>query len=373
MGLAPVVVTPLFLYGPLAEIHFLQGIFPGFDAPEARAEGWQITCEDTPLPLAGLIPGAESVKGYLVDHPETMADLIFVLSALGLGPAKPLSVECRGETFAAQVFPGQPGPLVWDATALRGRGALILQDAIMEILNLKGRVAPGDFAHRRAMILSRAGARVAAAQPAPVAVRSATHADQVTQEANEITHAGFFVSRKYTLRHPRFDGTQSDRLEREVFVATDASLVLPYDPVRDRVLLVEQFRMGPFGRGDPHPWMLEPVAGRIDGGESPEEAAHRECLEEAGLTLRGLEEISRHYCTPGYSTEFFHLFLGICDLPDLEQGRGGLATEHEDIRTHVIDFPQAMALVQSGEANNGPLILCLLWLERERARLRASA
>ncbi|KGM86440.1 nudix-type nucleoside diphosphatase, YffH/AdpP family [Roseovarius mucosus DSM 17069] len=373
MGVAPVVVTPLFLYGPLADIHVLQGIFSSFVAAEARAEGMQISCEDAPLPLTGLRRGTGAVDGLLVDHPSAVEDLTFVLSALGLGPAEPLAVHCQGTTYAAQVFPGQPGPLAWDATALRGRNASILKGAIAEILSLKGRVAPEDFTHRLPMILSRAGAQVAAARSAPITLRSPTHADQVIQEASEITHAGFFLSRKYTLRHPRFDGTLSDSLEREVFVATDASLVLPYDPVRDRVLLVEQFRMGPFGRGDPYPWMLEPVAGRIDGGESPEATAHRECLEEAGLTLRGLEKISQHYCTPGYSTEVFHLFLGICDLPDLEQGRGGLATEHEDIRTHVIDFTQAMALVQNGEANNGPLILCLLWLERERARLRASA
>jgi nudix-type nucleoside diphosphatase (YffH/AdpP family) len=373
MGIAPVVVTPLFLYGPLADVHVLRGNFPGFDGIETRADGWQITCEDAPLPLAGLCRGTGAVDGLLVDHPSVVEDLSFVLGALGLGPAEPLAVHCQDTTYAAQVFPGQPGPLAWDATASSGRNASILKGAIAEILSLKGRVAPEDFAHRLPMILSRAAAQVAAARSAPITLRSPTNADQVIQAANEITHAGFFLSRKYTLRHPRFDGTQSDSLEREVFVATDASLVLPYDPVRDRVLLVEQFRMGPFGRGDPYPWMLEPVAGRIDGGESPEATAHRECFEEAGLTLRGLEKISQHYCTPGYSTEVFHLFLGICDLPDLEQGRGGLAVEHEDIRTHVIDFTRAMALVQSGEANNGPLILCLLWLERERARLRASA
>ena len=80
------------------------------------------------------------------------------------------------------------------------------------------------------------------------------------------------------LRAPLFGGGQSAPLLREVFVATDAALVLPYDPLRDRVLLVEQFRMGPYGRGDPRPFLLEPVAGRIDAGETPEEAARREGL-----------------------------------------------------------------------------------------------
>ena len=60
-------------------------------------------------------------------------------------------------------------------------------------------------------------------------------------------------------------------------------------------------------------------------------------------------------------------------LAHLAQGQGGLETEHEDIRTHVLPFARAMGLIPSGEAANGPLVLCLLWLERERDRLRAGA
>jgi nudix-type nucleoside diphosphatase (YffH/AdpP family) len=255
-----------------------------------------------------------------------------------------------------------------------GVGEALRVEAMAEVLRGYERGAEAaEMAARRQMILARAHARLEArSYPAPVALRSDTPREAVTQDAVEITHDGFFLTRRYTLRAPLFDGGQSAVLAREVFVATDAALVLPYDPARDRVLLVEQFRMGPFGRGDPRPFMLEPVAGRVDGGETPEETARRECREEAGLSLRGLEKISSHYCTPGYSTEFFHLFVGICDLPDLRQGRGGLETEHEDIRTHVIDFATAMGLLHSGEANNGPLVLSLLWLERERARLRAA-
>jgi nudix-type nucleoside diphosphatase (YffH/AdpP family) len=248
------------------------------------------------------------------------------------------------------------------------------REASAEVLHgfAQGVPAP-EMAARRAMILARAWARLEArAHPAPATLRSDTGAGAVTVTEAETTHDGFFLTRRYALRHPRFDGGLGPEVSREVFVATDAALVLPYDPARDRVLLVEQFRTGAFGRGDPRPWMLEPVAGRVDGGESPEACARRECLEEAGLVLRGLERFSSHYCTPGYSTEFFHLFVGLCDLPEIREGRGGLESEDEDIRTHVIGFDRAMALIDSGEANNGPLVLCLLWLERERARLRAA-
>jgi ADP-ribose pyrophosphatase len=118
--------------------------------------------------------------------------------------------------------------------------------------------------------------------------------------------------------------------------------------------------------------MLEPVAGRVDAGETPEETAHRECAEEAGLKLRSLELISRHYCTPGTSSEYFHLYLGLCDLPRLGHGLGGLDSEHEDIRTHVISYDRAIELLHTGEADNGPLVLSLIWLSRERDRVRSA-
>ncbi|WP_234999388.1 NUDIX domain-containing protein [Roseovarius albus] len=223
------------------------------------------------------------------------------------------------------------------------------------------------------MILLRAHARVEAATGVPANVRSAKESNQVDIVHQDSPHAGYFVTRDFSLRHPTFAGGQSPIVRREVFVATDAAIVLPYDPVNDRVMLVEQFRMGPFGRGDVRPWMLEPVAGRIDPGETPESTARRECEEEAGLTLHRLEKISSHYSSPGCSTEYFHLFLGVCDLPNLDQGQGGLDAEHEDIRTHVLPFDQAMDLLTTGEADNGPLVLSLLWLARERERLRSAA
>ncbi|MBE0454449.1 NUDIX domain-containing protein [Roseovarius autotrophicus] len=261
-----------------------------------------------------------------------------------------------------------------EAVLGEGVSEALRDEALAEVLRgYEQGVNVAEMAARRQMILSRAASRLAArAHPVPAKMRSSAPRESVTEAAVEITHDGFFLTRRYHLRAPLFDGGRSEVLAREVFVATDAALVLPYDPVRDRLLLVEQFRMGPYGRGDPRPFMLEPVAGRVDGDETPEETARRECREEAGLDLRWLEKISSHYCTPGYSTEFFHLFVGICDLPEMTQGRGGLKTEHEDIRTHVVGFARAMELLRSGEANNGPLVLSLLWLERERARLRAA-
>ena len=229
----------------------------------------------------------------------------------------------------------------WRAGDWREKWGQIAVFAAEEVIQHHGVIPPDILAKMMPMIEVRAAARVAATKPVPTDIRSNMSADGVEILAQNNSHAGFFLTREFTLRHPEFSGGMSAPVKREVFVATDAAIVLPYDPVRDRVLLVEQFRMGPFGRGDPHPWMLEPVAGRVDPDETPEETAHRECVEEAGLALQRLEHIASHYCSLGCSTEYFHCYLGICDLPDLRTGTGGLESEDEDIRTHVLTFERA--------------------------------
>ncbi|GAW34850.1 ADP-ribose pyrophosphatase [Roseovarius sp. A-2] len=368
--------VPLFLYGPMAEHDFLEAALGAVGAnavPEALLRDHNLSAEPVSLPLPGLASGRGVVKGRAVGDADAIARLLYIGEVLGLEPVQQVRLSCEAQDISACALTGRPGTLAWQADCWSRSSQLTLCEAVREIVEDMAHRPAADLVATRSMILSRAAARVAARDAVPAALRSAAGADHVEALQVETLHAGFFRTRGYHLRHPRFDGTASPVLHREVFVATDAALVLPYDPLRDRLLLIEQFRMGPYGRGDPRPWMLEPVAGRIDAGETPEETALRECREEARLDLRGLEKISTHYCTPGYSTEVFHLFLGLCDLPDVAQWQGGLETENEDIRSHVIDFAQAMALLHSGEANNGPLVLSLIWLERERARLRASA
>jgi len=141
--------------------------------------------------------------------------------------------------------------------------------------------------------------------------------------------------------------------------------------VRDRVLVIEQFRAGPLGRGDPAPWLLEPVAGRIDPGETPEETACRETVEEAGIRLRTLHKVAEFYPTTGAVSEYLTAYVGIADLPDGAAGLHGLETEHEDIRGHLMPRAELMARIAGGRAPNGPLILTAFWLEVHAGRLRA--
>lgn len=208
--------------------------------------------------------------------------------------------------------------------------------------------------------------------PAPC-LRRAQASDDLDLLSIDQPWAGFFAIEEWRFRHRRFDGDMGQPILREVFVTPDAVTVLPYDPARDRVLLVEQFRPGPAARGDPQSWQIEAVAGMIDPGETPEETARRETLEEAGLALGALHRVAGYYPSPGAHTEYVTSYIGIADLPDGVAGLGGLPQEHEDIRSHLMSFEALMALIESGEAASGPLIVSALWLAQARPRLRAAA
>lgn len=223
------------------------------------------------------------------------------------------------------------------------------------------------------MVRARAAARLRAeAEVFPATLRHQPQNDDFTLIPDGPMAGDFFRYAKLLASHRRFDGSFHHNLPREVMVGGDAALVLPYDAKRDRVLLVEQFRLGPARRGDRNPWVLEPVAGLVDGGETPEEAARREAVEEAGLTLEALERMFRIYASPGNATDCFYCFLALTDLPDDHITHGGLEAEAEDLRLHLVDFDAAMAMLESGEISAGPAVAMLLWLAKHRGRLRVA-
>lgn len=289
-----------------------------------------------------------------------------------------VAVGAGAETVSARVY--LPGPGRWEAGGewsladwARRWGPAVTEQAAT-IMAGYGRVPPEQALSRYAMRLARAADRLRArAAPAPARLRrSPVPGDLQVAEVTE-PWARFFAVEEWRLRHRRFDGTMSAELTREVFVTPDAVTVLPYDPVRDRVLVVEQFRAGPAARGDDFCWQIEAVAGLIDAGEGPEEAARREAEEEAGLRLGALHAIGGHYPSPGARTEFVYGYVAIADLPDSAGGIGGMAHEGEDIRSHVLSFAALMDLVESGEAAAGPLLISAYWLAAHREQLRAQA
>ena len=259
-------------------------------------------------------------------------------------------------------------------------GGLLAPDATLErqlardIMDLFGRVDAGLVRKRRRAMLARADSAVrAAAEPAPQGLRRAIAPGDFDRGQLRQPFAGFFAVESFDLQFRRFDGTLSGRVAREVFISADAVTVLPWDPVRDRVLLVEQVRTGPMARGDANPWQLEAVAGRIDAGETPEDAARREAQEEAGLTLGRLEKVAEYYPTTAAFSEYVYSYVALCALPDGAAGVFGLAEEAEDIRGHLVDFDELVARMDVGELGTAPLILTVQWLLRHRDRLKTDA
>jgi ADP-ribose pyrophosphatase len=143
---------------------------------------------------------------------------------------------------------------------------------------------------------------------------------------------------------------------------------LPYDPVEDKVVLLEQFRPGAILE-DQSPWLLELVAGMNDEGETPEGVARREAIEEANLELGELEKICEYLVSPGGTTEKVYLYCARVSVQGVG-GVHGLAEESEDIKVHTVPFSEAFKLVETGVINNAPAIMAMQWLALHRERLR---
>jgi ADP-ribose pyrophosphatase len=186
--------------------------------------------------------------------------------------------------------------------------------------------------------------------------------------AQTTVYQGYFRMERYRLRHRRFDGGWSGAMDREVFVRPPAAAVLPYDPDRDAVVLIEQFRIGAFAAGV-EPWLIEIVAGVVEPGETPEAVVRREALEEAGCAIAALEPIGRVLPSPGGDAELIHLYCGRVDSAGLG-GLHGLAGEHEDIRAFVLPFAAAFARVAEAAVTNANALIAVQWLALNRDRLR---
>ncbi|WP_299041752.1 NUDIX domain-containing protein [uncultured Tateyamaria sp.] len=364
----------LFFYGTLRHVPLLDCVLgrPGdVDVVADVLRGYAVlSSPDGLYPV--LTPDADDeVHGVLVRGlgPEDIARLNYYEGGFDYD-LEPVTLD-SGAVSRVYV----PGPSVsrvqsrWDFDAWEDRWAEMNLFAAQEVMAGYGRVSVADLAARFPRIRARAWSKVLA--------RRGRHGQDVLNGRVDMTartkaYSDFFTIEDMVLRHEIFGGGMSGPLRRAVFVSSDASIVLPYDPVRDRVLLVEQVRMGPIGRNDPVCWQMEPVAGLIDPGETPEEAARREGAEEAGLTFDRLEPAGECYASPGAATDFFHLFVGLCDLPDDATGIGGEEAEGENIRSHLMAFDDLLALADDRRVANTPLAMLTYWLAHHRARVQGA-
>ncbi|TAJ89815.1 NUDIX domain-containing protein [Reyranella sp.] len=183
-----------------------------------------------------------------------------------------------------------------------------------------------------------------------------------------VAFQGYFRVARYLFRHTLYQGGLSGEVKREVFERGQAAAVLPYDPVRDEVVLIRQFRAGSYAAGR-HPWGWETVAGIIEDGETPEDVARREAVEEAAVTITDLLPMSSVVLSPGACSETCTSFLGRTDTTGVG-GIFGLEAENENILVKVVPFAEARAMLDRNECDNAVAVMALQWLALHRDDVR---
>jgi len=179
---------------------------------------------------------------------------------------------------------------------------------------------------------------------------------------------GYFRLDAITLQHRRFAGDDSEPVQRLLFERGDAVAVLPWDPETDQLLLVEQLRAGALRPGQ-SPWLLELIAGVVEPGEDDVGVVRREAAEEAGAELGELVPIACYYPSPGACSEQLRVFCA--RLLTARDGQlGGLASEAEDIRVHLVSRESALAALQDGWVTSSHTVIALQWLALHGASLR---
>ncbi len=195
----------------------------------------------------------------------------------------------------------------------------------------------------------------------------------VAVESEQRAWDGRFPIDIVRFRHRRFDGALSGIRTWELWRRGRAAAVVPYDPVQDAVVLIDQFRLPALAAGL-DPVLVELPAGLCDPDELPETTARREMQEEMGLTVHELVRVGGFLLTAGGSDELCNIYVGRVEAPPADAegiaGHGGLAAEHEDIRVRVWPAARAIQAAVDGRMANSVTTIGLLWLAARREWLR---
>jgi len=193
-----------------------------------------------------------------------------------------------------------------------------------------------------------------------------SNADLEISERN-IRFESFLRVDQLSLKHRLFDGGWSNQIQRELSVRPEAVGILLFDPHRDEIVMVRQFRVGTINEPDP-PWILELVAGMVEEGEPLESVAQRETQEESNCEIMSLIKICDYFNSPGVSDEKVTLFCGKIESSEAG-GVYGLREENEDIEVVVLNTNEAINAVQNGVINNAMSIIALQWLALNKEEL----
>lgn len=158
-----------------------------------------------------------------------------------------------------------------------------------------------------------------------------------------------FKGKVLTLKVDEVTTPSGRKVEREVISHFGAVGMVPLLDTGE-VILVKQYRHPVSG------YILEIPAGKLARGEDPAQCAQRELKEEIGMEAGELVKLAQFYTTPGYSNEYFHLFLA----KNLSENKMG-EVEEEIVGTERMPLDKALKLIDEGKIEDGKTIagLCL--------------
>jgi ADP-ribose pyrophosphatase len=183
----------------------------------------------------------------------------------------------------------------------------------------------------------------------------------------EVFHRFIFRIEELKLEYTRFDGSPSGEVTRLVLDRGDSVALLLHDRVDQTILLCEQFRAPTYQNGPG--WLLELPAGMLEQGETAEECARREGLEETGYAVLNLRSIACLYLSPGVSSERIHLFYSEVSSANRTGKGGGVVAEQEDIRLIGLPIDEALTMARKGQILDAKTLVALQWLELRDSRL----
>ena len=373
----PLSMSPIFIFGTLCYAPLLEAVagvplrmeaaaLPGYRAAWVAGKSW---------PMLEEREGTLAQGALILPEPRHLERLDFYEACFAY-TRRAVRVIWQGEEIAAEAwFPpevtGRPGN-DWSLEDWAMQWGELTALAAAEVMRQYGREAPEAVGKRFGIIRARADA-VLRSNRWTRRNRLGGGLDRSDISLHGVNHAyeGFLTLQELKVSHRRFDGGVAGPMVRAICQAADAVTVLPYDPIRDRILLIEQIRLAPFVHGDPTPWLLEAIAGLIDAGETPEATARREAMEEANLNIGTLHPVGRYYPTPGGIAQVLISYIGIADLPEKVTGLGGVDDENEDIRSILVDYETACQMLAEGDMPNAPLMISMQYLMLHRDRLRA--
>ena len=168
---------------------------------------------------------------------------------------------------------------------------------------------------------------------------------------------GFYKLTELTLKHKKHNGRWRKSIKREIFGGSHVATVLPYDPKKKKIVLINQFRAGVINQNI-NPIITEIVAGIISKNEKPVEAAIRECEEETGCKVINIKKMFSYFPSPGSSESYYHLYFA-----EVDSFNGiritGQTDENEDILAKSYTVTEVKKLLMENKILNGLTLIAL--------------